>query len=63
MKLYEKVANHPRIIPLKFGGDQNNRSRFRIRNMNFLKFVIAGELLVIGLAYQSQASTQLPFLF
>ena len=31
----------------EFGVDPNSRSGFRIRNMNFLKYVIAGYILVI----------------
>ena len=41
IRRYGKVAQHPGTIPLNFGGDPDSRSGFWIRNMNFLKYVIA----------------------
>ena len=58
-QIYGKVAHHSRTIPLNLGGDPD--SRIRILNINFLKYVIAGELLVIrtSLIYSLYYSTQI----
>ena len=47
MIFYGDVAHEPGIIPLNLGGDLVRQSGFCIRNMNFLKFVIARELHVL----------------
>ena len=45
----------PKDHSIKFGGDPDSQSGIRIRNMNFLKSVIARELFVIRTCNRYQA--------
>ena len=53
------IAHHSMTISLNFGCDLDIRSVFRIRNINFLKSDIAGELLVIRTCNQYKTNPKL----